>query len=210
MKTTAMIALLVLAGCSKPAAPAPEVAKSKPAANLVECPACSNGCAQNADTCPKCGYSFVKARIVAAHEKAIAEQAELERIAKVIADEDEKTARQRAEAELMPIRACEKTAIEATDKIGGRVTRGANGVNVLRIDLAGTKANLHTLRDIDWSRLDFLVWLNLSNTEIDDRALKELADLQDIGNLDLRGSKCTQAGFDWAKAKWPRATIEHD
>jgi len=90
----------------------------------------------------------------------------------------------------------EKKAVEAIEKLGGKVTRDGKraGKPVTEVDLASSKA----LKDDDLKILrEFkqLEWLSLNETAITDAGLAHVKDLKDLKTLGLLKTGVTDKGF---------------
>lgn len=90
----------------------------------------------------------------------------------------------------------EKQALQAIQKVGGKVTRDAKRAGNPPIGLDVYSSSRVT---DDWLKhlapLKELQWLNLSGTEVTDAGLMELAGFKKLQTLKLAGTEVTDAGL---------------
>src|SRR5947208_10389805 len=90
-------------------------------------------------------------------------------------------------------RADEASAVEAVEKLGGKVTRDDKlpGKPVIGVNLNHSKVTDASLKEL--KDLKQLTTLILTGTQVTDAGLKELADLKQLTSLNLGYTKVTDA-----------------
>src|SRR5262245_20005031 len=93
------------------------------------------------------------------------------------------------------LRADEKAAEAAIQKMGGRVVRDSKkpGMPVVRVTLTGPKANDAAMKEV--KNFPQLTYLHLGNARVTDEGLKEIKSLSELTTLNLNVTPVTDAGM---------------
>ena len=102
----------------------------------------------------------------------------------------------------------EDKAVQAIEKLGGKVTRDEKAVGrpVVEVDLFNRQVADADLKEL--AQLKQLQSLNLHCTEVTDAGLKELAALKQLQSLNLVGTKVTDAGLKELAAVKPLQMLD--
>ena len=99
----------------------------------------------------------------------------------------------------------EKAVREKIDKPMGQLTEADLG-KIMNLFLTNTQITDEGIREL--AKLQKLTVLSLNETQITDAGLKELAKLQKLGYLDLYNTKVTKAGVAELKKALPDCIID--
>ena len=115
--------------------------------------------------------------------------------------------RRRQRAAEAPQTNAEATAVNAIEKLGGRITRNGKlpGKPVIEVDLRSTKVTDAALKHL--AELKNLQTLDLRGTQVTDAGLQDLAAFKNLTSLDLFATGVTQAGGAALRKELPKCDI---